>query len=872
MSKHVLLYLHTHWDREWYRSFESYRFRLGEVVLTLIETLEKNPEQVFLLDGQTAVVEDFLAIHPEMAGRLQALIEREALHIGPWYVLPDEFLVSGEALIRNLLIGTQQAKGWGQKQLYGYLPDMFGHLAQMPQLLKQAGLEPAILWRGVNPTRNVFSWAALDGSLLTSLHLTKGYYQDLFHTQPFSPENLSAFLKPIELATPDSVPLLLPVGGDHLGLPLNYAADIAIFNAAQQEYQLQPASLGAYMAQLKTQNFAMETVRGELRDCEAAYILPGVLSSRRYLKAENDRLQNFLSFQVEPLLLWAWLTGGEARSHSLLQAWKYLLLNHPHDSICGCSIDEVHQDMLPRFRWTDTLGQELKQRSLTHLLDISQTGLAGESLHLLNLGGTPYEGILRFEVSFPAEQKVVQFALQDVDGHDQPFEILSVEHTEKFIAEPDILPHWEDITHFVCQMPAQVPAFSDLVYQILPHTEPAPLTPMRSAADPCSIENPWCKVVVDSSSGKLRVYKNENHTWVRHLEGHLFVDEGDAGDSYNYSPPQDDQRVVLQIQEFQVEKGPLCQTLYLTYYGVLPAQLKEDRQSRSGVHAPCRITTEVRLYSNDPSVYFSTCVQNKSRDHRLRLLFHSVRGPVRCFGSTAFGLLERKSPPPRAVDVPKGKERPADTFPFDDWIHLTAPDDQGYVIHAEGIHEAALTDWEGKPALALTLLRCVGWLSRDDLRTRGGGAGPRMRTPEAQCLGEHRFDYRLALSGNERQQALEHVLRWQRPPLVCQGQRKLPLAGLFSLQGEGMVVSALKQSQAGDAVILRLYNSFDAPVHLALTPGFDWHDACLSDVLELSEDRERWQQAGKTFSLRCQPYEILTFKFWPARAEITNSN
>ncbi len=867
MNKHVLLYLHTHWDREWYRSFESYRFRLGEVVLSLIDNLEKNPEQVFLLDGQTAVIEDFLAIHPEMKERLQALIQREALHIGPWYVLPDEFLVSGEALIRNLLIGIAQSRSWGQKQLYGYLPDMFGHLAQMPQLLKQAGLEPAILWRGVNPSHNVFFWSALDGSLLTSLHLTKGYYQDLFHTAPFSAENLTAFLKPIEAATPESAPLLLPVGGDHLGLPLQYEADIAAYNASQDSYQLQASSLGAYLAQLKNLTFAMETVHGELRDCESAYILPGVLSSRRYLKAENDRLQNLLSFQVEPLLLWNWLKGGPARTQSLEQAWKYLLLNHPHDSICGCSIDEVHQDMLPRFRWTDTLGQELKQRSLAYLLDVPQTGLVGEHLHVLNLGGTAYDGSLPFEVEFPAEQAVSQFELQDTHGNAVPFEILHREQKDKFIAEPDVLPHWEEITHFSCLMQAKVPAFSDQVYTLLPHAVPTPPNAMRGSADPCSIENAWCKVVVDSASGKLRLYKNENHTWVRQLEGHLFVDDGDAGDSYNYSPPQEDQRVVLQIQEFQVEKGALCQTLYLTYYGVLPAQLKEDRQSRSGVHAPCRITTEVRLYGNDQSVYFSTTVQNKSRDHQLRLLFQSPRGPLRCWSSTAFGMLERKSPPPRAIDVPKGKERPADTFPFDDWLQLSAPDDQGYVCQIDGVHEAGLTDWEGKPALALTLLRCVGWLSRDDLRTRGGGAGPRMRTPEAQCLGEHRFDYRLALTGNERKDALKQVLQWQRPPLVTQAMRQEPLDALFSLQGEGLMVTALKQSISGDALILRLFNSLDYPVHLELTPGFAYRDGCLSDIMESTENRTRAQKNGETWGLLCQPYEILTFKFWPQRAE-----
>jgi mannosylglycerate hydrolase len=867
MQKQVLLYLHTHWDREWYRSFESYRIRLCEVVKNLIETLEKNPEQVFMLDGQTAVVEDFLELYPDWAPRLEALIAREAIHIGPWYVLPDEFLVSGESLIRNLLIGTQQASTWGQKQFYGYLPDMFGHLAQMPQILKQAQLEPAVLWRGVNPLRNIFFWSGLDGSLLTSLHLTKGYYQDIFHAQPFSEENLKAFLKPIEESTPIPAPILLPVGGDHLGLPPHFEKDLQAFNQSQTWYDLQPSSLGDYMSQIKSMSFAMETIHGELRNCDSAYILPGVLSTRRYLKAENDRIQNLLTHQIEPLQVLSLLNQGPNSERALRQAWKYLLLNHPHDSICGCSIDEVHQDMMPRFRWAESLGQELKTLYLNHLLKVGQQGAKGEFLHLLNLGNTVFKGTLKVEIEFPAELAVSQFALKDNQGLPVLCEILQIEQSEKFIAEPDILPHWENIIRFSCLIHTEIAPLSDHVYTIVPHEVNPTLTPMRSASDPCSIENHSTKVVLDVSSGKLRIYRNDNHTWVRHLDGHIFVDSGDAGDSYNYSPPQDDSSVVLHVQEFQVEKQALCQTLYLTYYGFLPAQLKEDRQSRSGVNTPCWINTEIRLYSNDPSVHFSTVVQNTARDHRLRLVFNSQPGHLRCWSSTAFGVIERKLPPPRVIDTPKGKERPADTFPFDDWIHISAPDDQGYVLHMDGVHEAAIMEWEGRPSLALTLLRCVGWLSRDDLRTRGGGAGPRMRTPEAQCLGEHRFDYRLFLSGNSRQEALKQVFQWQHPPLVSQGHQAQALPTLFKLKGEGISITTIKQAETDDAIILRLFNALEHPVHLEIQPGFACRDICLSDTLEKSESRERLNPQADSWQILCQPYEILTFKFWPSKAE-----
>ncbi|PIQ23711.1 hypothetical protein COW36_20225 [bacterium (Candidatus Blackallbacteria) CG17_big_fil_post_rev_8_21_14_2_50_48_46] len=868
MNKQVYLYLHTHWDREWYRSFESYRFRLCQVVRALLDTLEQDPQRVFMLDGQTAVVEDFLEVYPQEEARLMRMIASGQLEVGPWYVLPDEFLVSGEALIRNLLLGREQSQAWGQKTAFGYLPDMFGHLAQMPQLLKKSGLEPAILWRGVRPSRNIFFWSALDGSSLTTLHLTKGYYMDAFHTTPFPEESFKNFLKGIEDATPVPAPLLMPVGGDHLGLPLNFEADLEAFNSAQSWYTLKPASIGTYLKELEKFNFSIETVHGELRNCESAYILPGVLSTRRYLKQFNDRIQNLLTTEVEPLLLWNWLKNSPSDPAAVLkQAWKHLLKNHPHDSICGCSIDEVHQDMLPRFRAAESLGQELKNSALNELVQTSLCGEKGEYLHLINAGPVDYQGCLAVSLEFPAEMEMQSFSLLDPTGNPLVYEILERVKAEKFVAEPDILPHWEEIVRYECLLTADIPAFSSRVIKINPHQTALPLPGMRKSAEPCAIENAWCRVRLDSEKGQLQFYRQENHTWIRVLEGHLFVDEGDAGDSYTFSPPQDNPRQTLHIQEFQVEKQGLSQTLHITYFGFLPAQLREDRQSRSGVNVPCKIQTRIRLYANDPGLYFTSWVQNQARDHRLRLLFKSQLGPIRCWSSTAFGALERQMSPPRALDVLPGKERPADTFPFDDWIHIHGPEDLGYVVHTEGLHEAELMSWEGKPTLALTFLRAVGWLSRDDLRTRGGGAGPRMKTPEAQCLGEHRYDYRLALSGNSRKAALKQVFQWQHPPLVTQGQRESELPGLFRIKTEGIALSCLKKAEHEQAIIFRLVNLLEHPVKLAFEILFKFDSVVLTDPLETQELTEGLSISDQAVEILTQPFEILTFKILPQSVE-----
>ncbi|HEY9844015.1 MAG TPA: hypothetical protein V6D23_26325, partial [Candidatus Obscuribacterales bacterium] len=365
MARPVCLYLHTHWDREWYRSFENYRTRLCRVLLEILDWLEADAQRVFLLDGQTIVIEDFLAIYPDQAPRLRSLITSERLHVGPWYVLPDEFLVSGEALIRNLQLGVRQALSWGQKQLYGYLPDMFGHPAQMPQLLAKSKLAPALIWRGAAPASAWFSWQALDGSKLPAVHLTKGYYMDALHQDEPAWDSLKDTLDAIAAATPAGLPLLLPVGADHMGLPRDFEQRLAQARERFPEYELKLASLPEYLQALKAAGAPAETLVGELRKASApyAYVLPGVWSTRRYLKQANDRVQTLLEREIEPLLAFQWLGGGQPASPLLWQAWKYLLQNQPHDSICGCSIDEVHQDMLPRYRWAEEIAADLRAQA-----------------------------------------------------------------------------------------------------------------------------------------------------------------------------------------------------------------------------------------------------------------------------------------------------------------------------------------------------------------------------------------------------------------------------------------------------------------------------------------------------------------------------
>ena len=167
---HGIVVSHTHWDRAWYLPFRRFRHRLVRLVDRLLDLLDENPAyRAFTLDGQTILLDDYLKIRPDQEDRLRRLIEEERLLIGPWYTLPDLFLVSGEAILRNLQIGHDRCDEFGGGMPVGYIPDPFGHIAQMPQILCGFGLDTYIFMRGLGRKEKerlggIFDWEAPDGS------------------------------------------------------------------------------------------------------------------------------------------------------------------------------------------------------------------------------------------------------------------------------------------------------------------------------------------------------------------------------------------------------------------------------------------------------------------------------------------------------------------------------------------------------------------------------------------------------------------------------------------------------------------------------------------------------------------------------------
>ena len=272
---------HTHWDREWYEPFQSFRMKLVDTLDTLLDLMESDPSYTcFLVDGQLAAVDDYLEVRPEHEARLRALATAGRLTMGPWYILMDEFLVSGETLVRDLQMGLARAAAFGGAMEVGYLPDMFGHVAQMPQILRLAGLEHAVVWRGVpsSVTKTGFWWEAPDGSAVRAEYLPVGYGNGAV-----LPDDAKALVRRTEDNEQELEPflldgLLMMNGSDHLPPQPWLGRVVAEANALQDDYRFEITSLPGYLATAPTEG--LERWRGELRSGARANVLMGVTSNR----------------------------------------------------------------------------------------------------------------------------------------------------------------------------------------------------------------------------------------------------------------------------------------------------------------------------------------------------------------------------------------------------------------------------------------------------------------------------------------------------------------------------------------------------------------------------------------------------------------
>jgi mannosylglycerate hydrolase len=922
---------HTHWDREWYLTFQQFRARLVRCVDHLLQILDTDPAFThFMLDGQMIVLADYLEVRPENAGRLQHYARAGRIQVGPWYVQPDEFLVSGEALIRNLLVGRRLAEPYGGALAVGYVPDTFGHIAQLPQILRGFGIDNAVFWRGVGAdvSQSEFWWAAPDGSRVLAAYLCGDAGYSNARELPLATDEL---LKRLDYISEPMRPhatanaLLLMNGSDHLepqaGLPAALAAAKKRLRAEGMQVRL--GTIPDYLRLVCDAHPDLATYRGECRSPQRAHLLPGVLSTRLWIKARNAAGEERLTRWAEPLAAWAGVLG-EAPAPGLLDlAWRFLLQNQPHDSICGCSIDQVHVEMVTRYDQCDQLTEEIIHESgeviarqvHTRALVNAGDGIAyagSVPVVVLNPTAGPRQAVAEAQVQLAApaetllvcdaEGRALPHAAETLQGRELFRQALPAEHLESLLTlveqgrvlgyrvlgmlctEPDaagtvrvrveVSDHGEPDLAFTDAAMARLraeaerpdvqsfdllitesswstvrfaapdlPAYGGRAYLIRMRQPGDPAVPASdiSAADTW-IENAWLRVAVDPASGLLTV--TDKATGQMYPGLHRFEDGGDVGDLYNYAPPATDRVVTQPVAPPEVtlvEANAVRATLRLRQIFALPARAADDRQVRADETVGCAITSEITLKTGARRVEILTTGVNTAEDHRLRVVFPTglMADAVDAEGT----FMVNRRPVQTAAGGADWMETPAATQPQKGFVDAS-DGTRGLALLSRGLPEYEATqEAEETVGLALTLLRCVGWLSRDDFATRRGHAGPMLPTPAAQEPGPWRADYAL----------VPHAGTWRDEVLVPREAEAYanPVRTLPTDLHEGMLppawsfvrlapailrLSAIKPAEDGQSLIIRWYNPAEDEVIAQLATYIPFEAAAL---VSLNEDLVR---------------------------------
>ena len=778
---------HTHWDREWYRPFQSFRMQLVDLVDRVLEMLESEPDFAFTLDGQLATVDDYLEIRPDQEERLRRHVQSGRLAIGPWQILMDEFLVSGETLVRNLERGWRRAEDFGGPMRVGYLPDMFGHIAQMPQLLRRAGLADAVVWRGIPAAvdRHRFRWESPDGSWVRAEYLPAGYGNAAYLFAV--PDRLdAAAARFMDWARPwfGDDPVLAMYGTDHTAPVPELAALVSRLNEVHDASAMRIATLQGYLDAAPELTPEDPCWRGEMRSGARANVLMGVASARIDIKQAAGRAETLLERYAEPLTTLHVAPDAWPRPFLDL-AWGRVIQNSAHDSICGCSIDAVVAQVLVRFAEAEQIGGTLARRAAVAVA----SGVPRGGVAVLNPTPWAREGVVEAELRVPADWETV--ALEGPDGRliatqelrrkepilfderlrgDQVDELFRRFHGREvfdhawngygrdgreltFFVDTDPDPAWLDVDGLRAEVTAAMRAEPDATWRIrivasarrtLVASVPAPAlgwTAVRAVqAEPEAIPHP-VRVEGDRlDNGIVSVTVAEDGTLGITAVGGVrtdgvgrIVDGGDVGDSYNYGPPPGDRLVDVPTDvHTEVDlAGPVVGRLRVTRGYGWPAAASSDLVSRSAAEEPTAVVTEVELRAGEGFVRIAVAFDNRSDDHRVR--FH-VPLPERAERSDAEGQFAVVT---RGLAGEGGyHEEPLGTYPAHGWV-----DAGGMAVLLDHVAEYEVTG-DGRE-LAITLLRSIGLISRNDNPYRQDPAGPEIRIPAAQMRGRHRMTFAL---------------------------------------------------------------------------------------------------------------------------------
>ena len=820
---------HTHWDQEWYFTRQDSTVLASWNFADVIDTLEQDPAyRCYHLDGQMAVVDDFLAVNPEYTPRLKKLVSEKRLFVGPWYTQTDSWNVHGESIVRNLKYGIAAARALGHAMQVGYLPDTFGHNAQMPTILRGCNIDNIVFWRGIDHDRMVknsqFLWRAPSGETVIACAMALGYgAAKNMHADPYHLENKIFPIVDLlrERAGIDN--LLLPCGGDQVSI------DPTLPRTLQTASERSPAldryflsSLEEYVESLRPQRERLEVWEGELKSPRYTRIHKTIGSVRYDIKKKNDEIEQFILRQLEPAIAIARHQGIPVNLGLVDTLWKKLLRCHAHDSMGGCNSDATNRDILHRLEQTWQLCHSL--------WNLVVKGLAMASCDdgdLLIFNALPSRTSRVVKTTLYSRADNIALTHQ---GKPLNFEVLSRETLpggsvislgSQGECETPLPPYYR---WHIALLAQALPAVGYRAITV--QANPAAFVPTRQKTA-SEIENDVCRLAIDA--GTLTLHDKRNGRCITGLFS--FEDCADAGDSYDFSPlPEDEPTRCWHFTLIDCKKHTLIERMELEALLYLPRDLT-SRTDNSFIPLTTHVVCELR--QGDPNLYVDISLENSVCDHRLRLLINSDIRTRTSIASQPFAIVHR---PTGCNDLnwqAHYRERPVDIETSEGIIAIAEPG-KALVVNSRGMKEFQVVGTK-QAAIALTLFKSTGVLGRSNLEWRPGRASginnTVVETPDAQLLKPLHFSFSVALADNAdhltlrqlENQACGQPFTYQRQSLhtldnrlerfqLRHPERHLPAeCSLLSLP-EPLILSALPHARTLSGTIVRVFNAGTQPV------------------------------------------------------------
>ncbi|AIQ31239.1 alpha-mannosidase [Paenibacillus sp. FSL P4-0081] len=929
---------HTHWDREWYLPYERHHLRLIRLVDSLLDTLEQNPGfRSFFFDGQTIIIEDYLQVRPENRERLERHIREGRIYIGPWYILQDAFLTSPEANVRNLQIGHQDAGVYGEVSKIGYFPDTFGLTGQIPQLMVQAGITNAFFGRGVKPTgfnntvsgdgyESSFSelvWEGPDGSKVLGILFANWYSNG--NEIPAEAEEAKTFWErkladARQYAATDQ--LLFMNGCDHQPLQTDLPEAIRTAEQLYPEISFVHSNFADYIkaVQHSLAGRSLSTVKGELRSqrTDGWGTLVNTASARVYLKQLNQRGQALLEKVAEPLAVIARLHGGEYPQHLLTYAWKTLLQNHPHDSICGCSVDEVHREMVTRFDKSRHTAEGImadSMQAITGAVDTSGFARFGEAaipLVVMNTSGWSRTGTVSVELDAARlylreghtleetarRMKAVDLGgrvLVDELGNEVPCTIQDLGLSFGYDLPDDRFrqPYSCRKVQLIFEA-ADVPALGLRTYAWVRPLAGAAAgqsgqgiagsaaaggaatngTEPRAGAG-ASVSLVHGGRILENESLRVEIMADGSFTLEHKPSGKVYRDlgvyenTGDIGNEYMYRQPAGEVPLTtrgLTADIRIIEDAPYRASIEIVHEWEIPASADAvlEEEQRALVYYPER---QAQRSADKVLLKLRTVLrlERSGKGLEVKSYIHNTAKDHRLRMLFPADLAAASH---RVDSMFELAERPNEPAP--EWLNPSnAQHQQSFVDVAEehagltvanlGLHEYEILR-DGRNTIAITLLRCVGEM----------GDWGWFPTPEAQCQGEHTAELLLIPHSGDAVAfgAAAAAYQFQIPWTCAQAEVHTgTIPAVYSAvrwSGTAAAFSSLKMNEESGDLLLRWFNMTGQPCEMKLetdlpATGFYTSNVLEAKVADIAAETGRLEQGGaNTLRLQLDGHEILT--------------